>query len=992
INDFSSIRFIRMFLTGFEKPIVLRFGSFDLVRGEWRIYEQPLDNSANTGTMTATGVNIEENNDKSPVNYILPPGIRREQDPTQPQLVESNEQALAITVDKLSTNESKAVYKNSYIDMRQYKRLQMFVHANADENNVTNLRDKDLAVFVRLGSDYKNNYYEYEIPLTLTAPGHYDRYSATDKAAVWPQENMLNIPLTALTNLKKERNKAKSQGIASYNQPFTAYDQNNPNNKMTVVGNPSLGEVKTMMIGVRNLANGQKSGEVWVNELRLLEYDNSGGWAAQGNLNVQLSDLGTVNMQGRIINDGFGGLEDGVAQRAQEKTKGYTFTTNLELGKFFPDKAKVSMPLYYSISEENVTPKYNPLDTDLNLADALESMEKHERDSIESIAVTKTKNTNFSLSNVRVSIATKKHPMPYDPANFSFSYSHSHRHSTGETTVFENENNWRGSLNYSYTPVYKPFEPFKKMKGKSKYLDILKRFGLNWLPQTITFNTDMVRNYYELQERDMEDLGGQGLPLTFNEQFLWNREFSIRWDLTKNLHASFNSATHAQIEEPYTPINKDLYPDQYTAWKDSVWQSIRNLGTPLDYQQNFTASYQLPLNLMPCFAWLTADASYNATYSWQRGTELEDGTSLGNTIANSRRLNINSQFNLEKLYNLVPFLKKTNERFNKTTTTKKPSSTAKNNKNTQDKANNKSQNKDNSQQSTANNQQSKAFQQEIKIYPDSFIVVKHNKKSKRLIVSGKTEDGKQIALKYKRVDDNTIKVSANVDTIKKVKVSVLAKEPLENQGWYKTAQVIARGLMMVRNVSLTYRNQYNMSLPGFMPNAGDIFGQRNAGALAPGLDFAFGLTGDDFINKAAERDWLLMNDSVATPAASSRTTDLQLRATVEPVKNFKIDLNASRTETRSQSVQYMYQNMPTTRTGTFTMTTISLGSAFESTGNIENGFHSATFEKFCNSLEGFRNRVENQYIGSTYPNGTRYAGEKFDPAKGGVNKYSADVL
>ena len=1006
INDFSSIRFLRMFLTGFEKPIVLRFGSFDLVRGEWRIYEQQLENSANTGTMTASGVNIEENNDKKPVNYVLPPGIRREQDPTQPQLVESNEQAMQITVDKLSTGESKSVYKNSNIDMRQYKRLQMFVHANADENNVTNLRDKELAVFIRLGSDYKNNYYEYEIPLTLTEPGRYDRYSATDRAEVWPQENLLDIPLALLTNLKKERNKAKAQGAASYNQPYTAYDERNPNNKITVVGNPSLGEVKTMMIGVRNLSNGQKSGEVWVNELRLLEYDNAGGWAAQGNLNVQLSDFGTVNMQGRIINDGFGGIEDGVAARAQDKTQGYTFTTNLELGKFFPDKAKVSMPLYYSVSEENVRPKYNPLDTDLNLEEALSAMEGHERDSIESIAVTKTKNTNFSLSNVRVGIATKKHPMPYDPNNFSFSYSHSNRHSAGETTVFENENNWKGSLNYSYTPVYKAFEPFKKMKTKSKYADILKRFGLNWLPQTVTFNTDMQRNYYELQERDMEDLGGEGLPLTFNEQFLWNRDFSIRWDLTKNLHASFNSATHAQIEEPYTPINKDLYPDQYEAWKDSVWQSVRTMGAPLDYQQNFTASYQLPLNLMPCFSWLTADASYNATYSWQRGTELENGASLGNTIANSRRFNINSQFNMEKLYNLVPFLKKTNERFNKTAAPKPKAASkaaamkakaqqARNNANAGNAGN--SGDADNAGGESGNGGRTakpkpKAFEKEVSLAPDTTIVIRHGKKSRRLIVSGKTEDGKQIAIKYKIADDNTIRVSANVDSVRKVKISVIAREPLDNLAWYKTAQVIARGLMMVRNVSFTYRNQYNMSLPGFMPNAGDIFGQRSGNALAPGLDFAFGFSGDDFIDKARRNGWLLMNDSVATPAASSRTIDLQLKATVEPVKNFKIDLNASRTETRSQSVQYMYQGNPTTRTGTFTMTTISLGSAFESTGNISNGFHSATFDKFCNSLEGYRQRVESQYIGSVYPNGTRFGGQEFDPANGGVNKYSSDVL
>ncbi|MBQ4224218.1 MAG: cell surface protein SprA, partial [Prevotella sp.] len=682
INDFTSMRFMRMFLTNFKRPIVMRFGSLDLVRGEWRVYTQNLTNgSSNSGYMSVSAVNIEENNDKTPVNYVLPPGISRVQDPTQPQLVESNEQALDIVVNDLSTGESKCVYKNTTLDLRHYKRLQMFVHANTLNENTTNLADNQLAVFVRLGSDYKSNYYEYEIPLKLTAPGHYDKYSTSDKRMVWPEENMVDIPLDIFTSIKKERNKAKAEGSASYNQLFSAYDEEKPSNKVSVMGNPSLGEVKTMIIGVRNLAGDIKSGEVWVNELRLKEYNNEGGWAAQGNLNVQLSDFGSVNVTGKYTSEGFGGLEDGVASRSQDNLQNVTVTTQLELGKFFPDKLKVSAPLYYSYSNEKTKPKYNPMDTDMELDDALEAMTKQEKDSIENIAVKKVTSTNFSLSNLRVGVATKGHPMPYDPANFSFSYSHQYTKTTGETIVYEEDNNWNGSMSYAWSPVYKAWEPFKKIKSKSKWLEFPKKLSFNYLPQSITFNTDIKRNYYELQERDMENLEGSTLPLTFSEQFLWNRDFSIRWDLTKNLHASFNSGTHAEIEEPYTPVNKDLYPDHYTAWKDSVWNSIRNLGTPLDYAQNFQASYHVPLNLIPIFDWLTSDVSYQSNYSWVRGTELEDGTSLGNTITNGRTLNINGTFNMQKLYDHVPFLKKTNERFSKTsnkkTTTKKPTKATK---------------------------------------------------------------------------------------------------------------------------------------------------------------------------------------------------------------------------------------------------------------------------------------------------------------------------
>ncbi len=1002
ISDFTSIRFMRMFMTGFKHPIILRFGSLDLVRGEWRVYDQNLDNSAaQQGKLTVSAVNIEENNDKTPVNYVLPPGIRRGQDPTQPQLVEDNEQALAMTVTDLASGESKAVYKNTTLDLRQYKRLQMFVHANMMDPNTTNLQDDQLAVFIRLGSDYKSNYYEYEIPLKLTPNRNdYDKYSRADCEAVWPEDNMLDIPLSVFTALKKARNKAKSEGRASYSRVFSAYDEDKPANKISVMGNPTLGEVKTMIIGVRNNSGEIKSGEIWVNELRLREYNNEGGWAAQGNLNVQLSDLGSVNVQGRYISDGFGGLEDGVAQRSTDDYKTYSITANIELGKFFPEKAKVSAPLYYSITKEFTRPRYNPLDTDMELDDALEALNKHERDSVESIAVTKTTSTNFSLSNVRVGIQNKRHPMPYDPANFSLTYSHSHNFSSGETTVYEKEDNWRGAMNYSWTPVYKPFEPFKKMKNKSKWLDILRRFGLNWLPQNVGFNTEITRSYYELQERDMESMGDSELPLTFSQQFLWNRDFTLRWDLTKNLHMNFQSATHAEIEEPYTPVNKELYPDRYSAWKDSVWTSIKNLGTPLDYNQSFALSYQLPLNLIPAFDWVNSDASYNATYNWVRGTELEDGTSLGNTISNNRTLNLNGTFNMEKLYNHIPFLKKANERFNK-----EPARTANNTRNKNKKKDDDKSKKD-ADGKTADGKDDKAaqlkkqlpknkrsFESEVVLRPDSVMKLTHGKKTKRIIVSAKTADGKVFDLKYKRIDENSIKITSKVDSLTKVKVTVTPKEPLEDKGWYRTMQSVARVMMMVRSVGISYRNQYSMSLPGFMPMIGDAFGQtRRVGAMSPGLDFAFGVIDDSYIDKARDKGWLLMNDSVATPATTNKTEDLQLRATLEPIKNLKIDLNANRTMTTAKSIQYMYEGNPTTQSGTFSMTTLSLGSAFEGSGNANNGYHSSTFEKFCKSLDGFRQRVEARYANAVYPDGTPLAGQKFDPANGGVNKYSSDVM
>ena len=993
INDFSSIRFMRMFLTGFKKPIVLRFGTLDLVRGEWRTYDQQLS-AASGGTLEASAVNLEENAEKTPVNYVLPPGISREQDPSQPQLVESNEQALSLVVRNLTSGEAKAVYKNTTLDLRQYKRIQMFTHANALEQNTTNLKDRELAVFIRLGSDYKNNYYEYEIPLTLTAPrSNYNRNVPADRRLVWPEENMLDVALSIFTNLKKERNKAKAQGMASYMAPYSAYDSEHPNNKLTIVGNPSLGEVKTMMIGVRNHSGDIKSGEVWVNELRLKEHNNKGGWAANANLNVQLSDFGSVNATGRYVSEGFGGLEDGVASRSTDNYGTYSVTTSLEMGKFFPDKAKVSIPLYYSVTKEKTSPKYNPMDTDMELKDALDAAgSKAERDSIENIAVTKVTQTNFSVSNARVGIATKRHPMPYDPANFSFTYSHAHQHTTGETTVREQRDNWRGALDYSWTPVYKSWEPFKKIKNKSKWLDILKRFGLNWLPQNLAFNTEMTHETYELQERDMESLTKSQLPITFSDQFLWNREFALRWDLTRNLHMNFQSATHAQVDVPYPDVDTDLYADQYHAWKDSVYRSavlnsVRTWGTPLDYSQSFTASYKVPLNLLPVFDWVNTDASYSSNYSWERGMEDENGNSYGNTVNTHREVTLNGSFNLVKLYNHVPFLKKVNEKFNRTMSRsqyeRKKQEQEKKKKDARELA---------ADPKKALPKNRKAFEKEITLLPDTSFNIRHGKNSKRLIVSAKTADGKLFPIKYKKVDNNQIKLISKVDSAQKIKISVLAKEPLEEKSWYKTWQTVARLAMMVRNVSFNYRSSYQLTLPGFTPSIGDAFGQKKVGSMAPGLDFAFGLVDDDYIGKARENDWLLRNDSVATPATTSKTDNLQLRMTLEPVKDLKIDLSAVRTQTTQKSIQYMYEGTPTTQSGSFQMSTISLSTAFEGMGDANSGYRSKTFEKFVNSLAGYRDRVEAQYAGTVYPAGSALGGGKFDASRTPVNQYSGDVM
>ncbi len=1026
INDFTSIRFMRIFMTGFEEETILRLATLDLVQGDWRTYQQPLSTSASSGgVFEVSTVSIDENYDKQPVNYVVPPGISRITDPSQAQLVEDNEQAMCMIGRNLGSGEAKAVYKNCNYDMRQYKHLQMYVHANALAENITATVDGECSVFIRLGSDYKNNFYEYEVPLQLTPGGQrYDTYNIRDCEAVWPRENMVDIDFDLFTRIKKQRNANASIGTASMSKLYSTYDENNPNNRISVMGNPSLGEIKTIMIGIRNNSGKTKSVEVWVNELRLQEFSNNGGWAAQGNLQVQLSDLGSVGATAKMVTSGFGGIEQTVAQRKNEDNLDYSITTNLDLGRLLPEKVKLTAPMYYSYSKETVSPKYNPFDTDMLLSDALDALStEQERDSLRSLTTHTEVSKNLSFSGVKFNISSHKHPMPYDPANFSFGYSRSMQNTEGQTTVYEHELNWKANMNYSWSPNWKPWEPFKDLKGKSKWLDIVKAQNIAFCPQNITFSTDMVRNYYELQERDLENPGDiSALPASFSQSWLWNRNFSLKWDIFRALHFSFQSGTKAEIEEPYTQINKDLYPDRYEAWKDSVKWSLAHFGRPLDYNQNAQMSYKMPLEKIPVLSWTSADVSYNATYSWKRGAERQGRPSLGNNINTQRTVNVNSKFDLEKLYNFSPFLKEANKRFS-ASNTRADANQKRLEKEKEDKAKKEARNREkearrkaeqesmetgepvdsilarqkqpdkqgNANGITTKKAVNKGFLQEVVLYPDSDIVIAHGQKSKRIRVTARDSSGFAYHIKYKKVDENSIRiVRTPVDTTK-VRLGVVALPKASDHKWYGLAQTTARILMAVRNVSVSYRNSYNLSLPGFLPDVGDMLGQRRIGdVFTPGLDFAFGFVNDSYIDKAKGRSWLLSNDSVATPATTAETEDLQIKMALEPFTDLKIDLNMSRTDNRNKSIQYMYGAAPT-RSGSFNMTTISISSAFGSRGSASNGYYSPSFEKFKNYLDVYQQRVEARYQGIHYPTGTGMSGT-FDPAKGTINKYSADVM
>jgi len=680
IQDFKSIRFMRIFLREFSEPIVLRFATLELVRSQWRKYENELlspgeyipgDDQNNT-SFEISAVNIEENGARSPIPYVLPPGIEREIGYGSTTLYEMNEQALVLKTCNLIDGDARAVYKTTDFDIRQYKRLKMHIHSENSNPDLYTLNPGDITLFIRLGTDFTSNYYEYEVPLNPTSLN----ISAQDlniRHLVW--SDSLDIELEKFIDLKIARNIAmRADGsTVSLTTPFYQYDGAN---KMTIVGIPNLSDVRTLMIGLRNPKQSpinltddgmSKCAEVWINELRLTEFDEEGGWAATTRVTADLADLGNVVMVGNVSTAGFGSIEKKVSERQKENITSYDIATNIELGKFLPDKSGVRIPLHFDFSETYSNPQYNPLSPDLHLEDDLDTYSNQsERDSILNIVQDYTRRKSINFINVRKEkTGTDKKARIYDISNFDFTYAYNEVFQRNIDVEYNLKKSFRGALGYNFNNTPKNYQPLKKMKFfRKKAFRLIGDFNFYLMPKSLSFRTDMDRSYEENLWRNKTGALIIIEP-TYLKTFNWNRNYSLKYDLTKSIKLDYTAAAIARIDEMPGKVDKD--DSDYEAKMDSIWSSIRNLGRITSFNQSFKATYTLPINKLPFMDWISTSVQYQGDYTWTAAPLYKDSLGeysehpYGNNIENNRTISVNVNGNMTNLYNKVPYLKDLNK-------------------------------------------------------------------------------------------------------------------------------------------------------------------------------------------------------------------------------------------------------------------------------------------------------------------------------------------
>jgi cell surface protein SprA len=685
IENFQSIRFMRMFFKNVDKPIVMRFARLELVRGEWRKYGFDLSSSGviipnddNNVQFDISAVNLEENGSKQPVNYVLPPGIEREINSSSAKLLAINEQAMALTVCGLRDGEARAAYKTTQLDVRQYQKLKMYTHAEASPNLAEPLKDNDVHMFIRLGTDYTENYYEYDVPLKVTPAGNYNGSSESDQYAVWPQDNEMILEFSKLQAAKQKRNNevANSASGVTLTSEYKVADSDR---MITVKGNPNLSNVRIIMIGIRNPIKQNasdkddgksKCAQVWVNELRLSDFTENGGWAANAHVSAKLADFGNVALSGNMYTPGFGSIENKVNERKKETLKQYALSSTLELGKFIPEAFNVHIPMYLGFSETFITPQFNPLDPDILLAPAFKDPEvpQKRRDSLRFITQDYTKRRSLNFTNVKKDKgknAQKNHI--YDIENWAATYSYSELYRRNTTIEYNFLKDYHGGLMYTYAPAPKNIKPFEKVKFlQSKYFQLIKDVNFFLYPNKLGFSTNVDREYTSAKTRNTT--GGDVIILpTYNKRFNMNRNYDFNYDITKGLKLNFTAVNQERILEPDGAVTE--------ATKDTMKKEFLDRVKKTQYNQQVNLTYTIPINKLPLLDFATANVNYGGTYNWthsplfntqkdQHGNLIRKDT-LGHTITNSQSIRWNGQLNMTTLYNKIPYFNRVNKNIKK---------------------------------------------------------------------------------------------------------------------------------------------------------------------------------------------------------------------------------------------------------------------------------------------------------------------------------------
>ena len=593
-DDFSRIEAMRLWTTGHDKPATIRFASFQLVGSQWLKSEQ-IGRPEGATDSTVTAAPAPElfigslNNEENQSTYAIPRGTvlnaSRSIQSGAPQA--EREKSLTFRATGLAETQRAAItrsYATRPLDLTKYRTLRMAVHGEGFE------RRDSVRVFLRVGDDDTENYYEIEQPVYPfdsddladlppdaplgSCPVGAASFNCARSDSLWQTQvdvgggvkvdlNPIALVLAELDELKRERDRSPTAPDERYTRAARS-EESAPGARLTVRGEPSLQDVRTVVLGVRNAEGGDPTPlgvELWFNELRVAGYDEVGGGSGFLAANVALADVASLNARLSFVDDGFGDLGGTLGARAFASQRAFTLTSTFAAHKLLPERFGWSVPVSFSATENASTPRFDPDNGDVRLDDLVAAAEETPAEGEGGVARTLTADeivaraqTVSSSRNLRVQ-ATKtgsRSPwLKYTVDGLTASYTLSSQEGRNPSNARSADDSWTGNVSYRLTvPRPLPVRPFW-------FAPVLGGLQLNVLPQNVSVSTDVARRISATRPRvreqflltDSDSVQAFRAFARRSQLFDHGRQFDVRYNPFPFLQLSYASNTDQDLGE-----------------------------------------------------------------------------------------------------------------------------------------------------------------------------------------------------------------------------------------------------------------------------------------------------------------------------------------------------------------------------------------------------------------------------------------------------------
>ncbi|HAV22701.1 MAG: cell surface protein SprA [Ignavibacteria bacterium RIFCSPLOWO2_12_FULL_56_21] len=630
--SFSNIEAVRVWLNGAETDVLVRMTEFNLIGNQW---EELVKNDP---TFKVSTVNYEDN-----PSYTIPPGVRRERDRTRPdENILGNEQSLNLILTGVPDGEHRRAIKrfaSRPLDLFSYRAMKMFVHGETRPGLTFVYNDTssyDAEVFVRFGAD-SLNYYEYR------APVHPD----------WNTANDITIRFSDLTAIKLARDSARA---ITRRFPVPGGP---PGSTYQIRGEPTLNRVKEILVGVENRAGGRPflDGEVWVNELRLTDVDDTPGWAYRFDTQFKFADIASLAFSMQNRDPFFHGLEERFGSRVQRSD--WTLSASVQLEKFLPEKwTGTQLSFSYSHVEALQDPRYLP-GTDILVEEAAHQIDRDTSTTRVKPAVSgaalRTQSQDLSVTEsyampaIRLNIPSTAWWVTetINRMTFGFSFTENTRRSPTIRTAMS----WAWNARFGYQLPFSPnsfLEPFS-LAGDFALLSPWKGTKVYYLPRQVTLSSSFNRGQSRSQARAQTQLS----PV--NRQFGAQRDMSFSWQLIENGLLSPSLDYQLTVASSLVHLETDRFGLQrsFSEMFNDIFLSDRlvNFGEDLQYSQSVNvATKPIVPKVLSLDKIFVPSLRYNVRYSWMRN--LQAGR-LGRNASWSSALTFGFDVNVKVLGDMI---------------------------------------------------------------------------------------------------------------------------------------------------------------------------------------------------------------------------------------------------------------------------------------------------------------------------------------------------